>query len=240
VSQRRRSEISPSPLRLSTVALVGLLLAAGCGSRTYETDARKILDEAKATVDRSDTLHFHITSDGAGGVPTYLVGGDGDAKRPDGFTGTLNVVALGLPFSIGIVSTGGVFYVRLPFTTTFRPAHPSDYGFADPAGLIDREHGVTSLLADPMSATLADRERIEGVEVYEIDITVSGDQVKALLADVMPETPVKGRVAVDVDSHRVVRVVLTAPFTSERLSTYTLSLSNYGETVSISPPAPPG
>lgn len=218
------------------------LLAAGCGSsRTYETDAKAILREAKQTVDSTNALHFLLTSgDVHGSGTTLITGGQGDAKRPDGFVGSLRVSVGGLPLSVNIVSIGGNFYASA-LGAAYSKTDPSKYGFADPAKLIDPSVGLTSLLTAAKSASLGDRDRLGGEELYEIDVVLPGDLVKALLTSADPSQDVKGRVAVNVDNHQVRRVELTGPFfDSHQLSTFTLVLDNYGENVTITPPAGTG
>jgi hypothetical protein len=218
---------------------LGCLLMGACGSsRTYESDPRALLGEAKSTVDSAKAVHFSITSSGVPGSGTVITGGQGDARRPDGFAGSISVVLNGLPVNIAILSVGGTFYVKLPFTSTYSPTDPSKYGFSDPAKLIDPDHGLSTLLVSAKTARLGDRDRIGGEEVYEIQVALPGDLVKALLTSADPAQDVKGTVAVDVDNHQVRRVVLTGPFfDAQRQSTYTLVLDNYGENVTITPPA---
>ena len=229
------------PGRGLAAALLPLLLGAlaACGStRTYETDPHALLREAKAAVDAAPSLHFHISSENARGSGAYITGGDGDAKRPDGFSGQVSVVVGGLPLRIGILSSGGGFWVQLPFSSSWTSTDPGTYGFEDPAKLIDRDHGLTSLLAAATSARLLDRDRLDGEELYEIDAQLPGEQVATLLPDAAPSQPVAGRIGIAVDTHQVRRVVLSGPiFDAHQLSTYTLVLDSYGKDVSITPPA---
>jgi lipoprotein LprG len=219
-----------------------VLLAAGCGnSRTYEGDAKTILREAKQAVDSASALHFSLeSSDVHGGSGPMITGGQGDAKRPDGFAGSLHVSVGGLPLSVNIVSINGSFYASA-LGAPYSKADPSKYGFADPSKLIDPNVGLTNLLISAKSASLGDRDRLGNDELYEIDVSLPGDQVKSLLTSADPSQDVKGRVGVNVDNHQVRRVVLTGPFfDAKQLSTFTLVLDNYGENVTITPPAVSG
>jgi lipoprotein LprG len=147
----------------------------------------------------------------------------------------------GIPVNVRILSVAGKFSVSLlggPFT----PTDPGKYGFEDPAKLIDPNAGLTSLLNDATSATLADRDRFPGTgeELYEVQVALPGDRVKTLLPDADTTKPVQGTVGIEVDSHQVRRVVLTGPLLdAARNSTFTLVLDRYGESVSITP-APGG
>ena len=221
------------------MAAVAASLVAACGSsRTYETDPRALLREGKQAVDATQSVHFSITSSEVQASGTYITGGSGDAKRPDGFTGSLAVVVGGLPLNIAILSTHGTFYVKLPFSSTYAATDPAKYGFADPGHLIDPSTGLSTLLVSAKTASLGDRDRFRGEELYEVHASFPGQQVKDLLTSADPAKDVSGTVGINVDNHQVRRVVLTGPFfDAKKLSSYTLILDNYGENVSITPPA---
>ena len=209
----------------------------GCGS-TPAADPHALLQQAKRIIDATPSLHFVITSMGASGSGTLITGGEGDALRPESFSGTLNVVRSGFSVRVRIVSTGGQFLVELPFTTHYEKANPSDYGFGDPAILLDPNKGLSSLLVTPLSEQTAARDRLNGEELDEVDVTLPGDRVAALLTSADKSKPVRGRIGIDASNHQIRRVVLTGPFFDASTdSTFTLVLDRYGENVTITPPA---
>lgn len=243
-----RAELRPAtedadiPARLATrlVALGAILTAlAGCGSgRQYESNARSVLLEAKRVIDNAPAVHFHLTSSNAQGTGTLITGADGDAHRPDGFRGTLTVVQSGFNVTVHIISAQGYFYVQLPFTSSYEPTDPAKYGFGNPATLLDANLGLSTLLTSASTATMGDRDRLNGEELYEVKVTLPGDRVAALLTSADKSQPVDGVIGVDVDTHQIRRVVLTGPFFDKaQKSTFTLVLDKYGENVSITPPA---
>ncbi len=197
-----------------------------------------MLRQAKQAIDATPSLHFTLTSTGASGTGTLITGGEGDAHRPDQFRGTLKVLQSGFGVTVHILSTGGRFLVELPFTTTYEQTDPSKYGFGDPATLLDPDKGLSSLLVNTLSASMADRDRFNGEELDEVDVSLPGDRVAALLTSADRSKPVKGRIGIDSGNHQIRRVVLTGPFFDARKdSTFTLVLDNYGENVTITPPA---
>ena len=86
-------------------------------------------------------MHFTLTSQGVTGTGTLITGGQGDARRPDSFAGSLSVVAGGFPVTVNVVSTGGVFYAQTPLSWWYDKTDPSAYGFGDPAQLLNPTHG---------------------------------------------------------------------------------------------------
>jgi lipoprotein LprG len=210
----------------------------GCGSRQYESDPHAVLLEGKRVIDNAPAVHFHLTSSDAQGGGTMITGADGDAHRPDGFRGTLTIVQSGFNVTVHIISAQGYFYVQLPFTSSYQSTDPGKYGFGDPATLLDPNRGLSTLVTSALTTKMADRDRYNGEELYEVDVTLPGDKVAALLTSADKTQTVTGRIGVDVDTHQIRRVVLTGPFfDTTRKSTYTLVLDKYGENVSITPPA---
>ncbi len=221
------------PLALLVVTLVAMLSA--CGSPPV--DAPTLLSDAKHSVDATNSLHFGLSSSDAQAAGTALVGGSGDAKRPDGFTGTLNVSIDGIILKINIASVGGKFYVQLPFASGWEVAQPDKYGFGDPGQLINTDHGLSSLLGKAKAPTLGDNDRYNGELLNEVKCTIPGADVARLLTSADPSQDDSAVIGIDADTHQLRRVVLTGPFFSKtKMSTYTLILDQYGESVSVTPP----
>jgi lipoprotein LprG len=199
-----------------------------------------VLQQAKAAVDATGSLHFTLTSKDApsSGIGTFITGGEGDAQRPNAVTGSLQVVFNGLPIHLAMVSTHGTFYVKLPFSGTYEATDPTKYGFGDPGKLLDPQAGLSSLLVAAASASLDGRDRLGGEELEEVTVVLPGKPVAALLTSADASQPVHGRVGIVPGNHQVRRVVLTGPFfDAHQPSTFTLILDRYGETVQITPPA---
>lgn len=213
---------------------------AACGSASSSTsqDPRALLTAAKAKADASRALHFSLSSENAGGADIYVRGGDGDAVRPDGFSGTFDVFYQVANVKVGVASVGGKFYIHLPFGTGWDQTDPSKYGFADPGRLINPDSGLSSLLSREKTATLDSRDRYNGEELDEVHVTLPGALVAALLTSADPSKDVDAEIGIAVDSGQARRVKLTGPFfMKDRMSTYTVILTGYGEDVKVTPPA---
>lgn len=235
-------EIQIVPPRVATplaaAALCGAALAA-CGG-SPGVDPHTLLQQAKLTIDATPAVHFTLTSSGASGSGTIITGGEGDAHRPDQFRGTLSVTQSGFAVKVNILSVGGQFLVQLPFTASYQATDPSQYGFGNPATLLDPDKGLSSLLVHPLSASDAGRDRFNGEELDEVDVSLPGAQVAALLTSADKSQAVQGRIGIDASNHQIRRVVLTGPFFQKgRDSTFTLVLDSYGENVTITPPPSP-
>ena len=221
-----------SPVGLAAVAVI---LTAACG---YSGPAAAtLLQRAATTFNSTASFHVHLTSDDVAGSGTLLTGADGNATRPDGFAGTLDVTESGLPLQIGVVSAGGDFYARLPFSTVYVKADPSQYGFADPGRLLNPSTGISTLLTGAHSPSVSGEVRQNGETLVQVHALISGKLVEALLTDADPNQNVDVTFGIDPGTDQVRQVDLTGPiFEKGNQSTFHLVLDKYGENVSITPP----
>lgn len=220
---------------LALTTAVGLV---SCGSPPADPTA--LLHKAKMLVDAARSVHFQLSSSGAQGAGPVITGGSGELVRPASFSGMLNVTLSGFAVDVTVVSTGGSFLVKLPTDTSFVPANPGDYGFADPAQLLDPQHGVSGLLLLCQSTVLNSDDRYNGELLHEVGCTLPGNAVAELLTSADPSQGVAATFGVNGDNE-LRKVVLDGPFYSAtKHSTFTLVLDKYGENVSITAPPSPG
>jgi lipoprotein LprG len=211
------------------------VVAAACGYTG--PSAATLLQRAKATFDQTTAFHIQLTSQNAAGSGTMLTAAQGDAVRPDGFSGTLSIENSGFTLQVKVVSTGGNFYVQLPFTDDYTKASPSQYGFGDPGQLLNPSTGISTLLSSARQPTLGSSIRLNGELLQQVDATLPGQLVASLLVDAQPSTPVSAVFGIDTADNQVREVDLTGPiFEAGHQSTFHLVLNKYGENVSVSPP----
>ncbi len=221
--------------RIAVATTASLLMLSGCGSPSI--NATTLLTQTKQVLDQTSSFHFSLSSANVSGSGPLLTAGSGDMKRPASMSGTLQVSIDGLAVSVPVVSVGGTFSVKLPTDSGFTAANPGDYGFADPAKLIDPNSGLSSLLLRCESPQVEGDDRYNGEALHEIGCALPGTAVAALLTSADPSKNVAATFGIDTGSSQLRRVVLTGPFVSKTNdSTYTLILANFGENVSVTPP----
>lgn len=185
-------------------------------------------------------MHFELSSADRHGGGTQLIGGHGDARRPSSFSGQLDVIFMGFQASVGVISIDHTFWVKLPFASGYVTEDPAKFAFADPAGLLDPERGLSSALSAAANPTLADPDRHSGEQLEEVHAMLPGDLVARLLTSADPARPrhdVPAVFGITPDGRQLRRVVLTGLLLDPRQpSTYTLILDRYGEDVSITRP----
>jgi lipoprotein LprG len=218
------------------VIATAIVLIAGCG--TTPVDAAQLLRDAKQSIDSASAVHFTLTSQNVTGAGPLITGGEGDARRPDGFSGKLNVVVAGFAVTVNVVSTGGVFYAQTPLSSSYDRTDPSKYGFGDPARLLDPAHGLSSLLTACSGIANRDGDRIAGEQLDEVGCTMPGALVASLLTSADPSQTVQATIGLDATTHQLRRVALVGPFFDRtHPSTFTVVLDKYGENVTVTPPA---
>lgn len=225
--------------RIAVAATASLVMLSGCGAPSI--NATTLLQRTKTVLDGTSSFHFTLSSANVSGTGPLLVGGSGDMKRPASMSGTLQVSLSGFSVGVPVISVGGTFSVKLPTDPGFTTANPADYGFADPAKLIDPTSGLSSLLLLCELAQVENDDRYNGEALHEIGCMLPGSAVAALLTSADPSKNVSATFGIDTSSSQLRRVVLTGPFVAAGTnSTYTLILANYGENVSVTPPPAAG
>ena len=223
------------PLLAAALCATGL---AACGGATGNPTL--LLRQAKQLIDQAPSAHFTLTTANTSIVSSgaALLGGSGDMKRPDSFAGTLEVGVGGFDVGVQVVSVGGTFYARDPLSGRFTVANPAAYGFGDPGKLLDPGGGLSSLLLQCRQPSLQGDDRYNGETLHEVSCTLPGPPVAALLTSADSSQPVSATFGMDASSGQLRRVVLSGPFfNAHQANTFTLIADNYGENVSITPPA---
>ena len=234
-------------MRRTAAPLLALVLLAvpgltACGGGEEDAGdpaaATELLEQAKETLDGTESLHFVLSSENAPDTGTELVGGEGDIARPASFQGTLNVLAMGSTLDLAVVSVDGTVYAQLPFASGYSVVDPAQFGFGDPGALIDPETGISQLLASAESAELGEERRVDGDVVREVTAELPGELVEQILTSEDPTRAVRARFSIAEESGELLRAELTGPFfTATDDATYTLELSDYGADVEITAPA---
>ncbi len=230
----------PSPgHRLVVLVVASSALLAGCtGSEAEdEVDPAELVAAAKATLDATESVHFILTSEDVPEGVTALVGGEGDAARPDGFTGDLDVSIGGAQASVAVISIGGVVYAQLPFSTGFTETDPAAVGISDPGTLLSADAGVTGLLTAATDPTALADTRDGDTVLRQVQATLPASAVADILVSADDSATFDVVFGIDPDTGQLRRAELSGPFlAADAPSTYTVELSAYDEPVEITAP----
>jgi len=225
--------------RVAAPAVVLTVALAACGGGGASgANPTSLLSSAKAKLDATSAAHFTLSSTNAttsGG--TTITGGSGDLQRPDRLRGALNLVVNGFKADVKIVAIGDAVYAELPFSTKYSKINPASFGLGNPGQLLDPQHGLSSLLSAATGAKVTGQQRINGELVDQVSATVPGSAVP-VVPDADPSAPVQVTASIDPGNHELRQVTLTGPFIQAGTqTTFTVTLTSYGENVQISAPA---
>jgi lipoprotein LprG len=232
---RRHVRLLAAPLALGAAAV----LLAGCGSGgSSGPSASTLLEQARATLDHTQGLHFTLAATGLPSSGTTVSSGEGDVVRPAAFKGSFKVSENGLQATVQVVSVNGTFYAQLPFTTGFTKLDPSSVGVPDPAKLLDPTTGLGTLLTSLQKPTGDGQHRIGGEVVDEVTGRLPGDAIAKLLPYADASKPAGAFFGIDPKTKQLRTARLVGPFFDKSTtSTVTLTLTKYGEKVTISAPS---
>jgi lipoprotein LprG len=218
-----------------------VILVAGCSSSQKSTagpaDSTALLTAARTSLAATPTVHFTLTSTNVPTDGTRLVDGQGVIVRPKQFQGKLSIMINANRVSVELISAGGQVYAKLPFSNSFQVTNPSDFGLSDPAKLIDPNTGIARMFGELTAVTDKGRLRIGNDVVTQLNGTLPGTLVDALLTDADPAQPVKAELYITQDTHQLRRVVMTGPIYTKGVdSTFNLLLDQYGAPATVTAP----
>jgi lipoprotein LprG len=227
------------PAVLSAVLLVGCTHStapAAAGSSTTGPDAAALLATAKKTLDAAGALHFTLTSQDPPKGVTAISGGQGDIARPDRFSGSFDLLALGQKVQVKVVSVTGRVYAQF-FGGGWATVDPASLGFKDPGTYLAAQGGLGDLLSSATNPRITGETRRGSEVLRTVAAEVPGSTVARLLPTKDASKAVPAVFAVDTATGQLREASLTGPFfDASTTSTYTVVLEKYGEQVDIRAP----
>lgn len=208
----------------------------GSSSGQAQLSPAQRLATAKAKVDAAPSVHLQLASSDVPQGSTGVVSADGWGKHPPAFKGTFKVSLKGVQADAEITSLEGDVYAKLPLIPGTNKIDPKTFGLPDPAVLFSPDKGLTTLLTATTSPTAGDPVR-KGSEVLStIKGTVPGKTVTNLFLIGDSNGTFSATYGL-TDTQELRSVAITGPFFgSGTSSTYTLTLDQYGQPVTITRP----
>ena len=217
--------------KLAAAVLAGLCVVTvascssdpGASSQQSQQSPAQQLAAAKAKVDAASSVHLKLASANVPQGASGVVSADGWGKHPPAFKGTFKVTLKGIQADAELI----------PGTNKI---DPKTFGLPDPAVLFSPDQGLTTLLTATTSPVAGDKVR-QGSEVLS---TIKGNLPGKAVTDLFLIGDSSGTFSVTyglTDSQELRQVVITGPFFGAgTTSTYTLTLDQYGQPVTISKP----
>ncbi|NUS41863.1 MAG: LppX_LprAFG lipoprotein [Terrabacter sp.] len=194
------------------------------------------LSAAKAKVDAATSVHLKLTSADVPQGSSGVVSADGWGKHPPAFKGTFKVTLKGIQADAEITSLDGKVYAKLPLIPGTNEIDPKQFNLPDPAVLFSTDKGLTTLLTATTSPAVGGQTR-QGSEVLT---TIKGTVPGKAVTDLFLIGDSNGSFTATyglTDAQELRQVVIAGPFFGAgSASTYTLTLDQYGQPVTITKP----
>lgn len=173
------------PLPVGMVAVVGLLLCAGCTDDAAESSPEDLaprLSAARGVLDAAESLQFRLATEALPDGTEGLIEADGVGNHAPAFDGTVTVVAAGLgQVDAELVSVRGEVVAKIGFVREFTPIDPADYGAPDPAAMVSADGGVSSWLTATTALQAGDESRDGELILTTVSGTLPGTVVQSLI-----------------------------------------------------------
>lgn len=218
---------------LVLVAALGLLTGtSACGKTESTVPPEKRLAAAQKLLDETSGLKINLHTDKLPEGINGLLEAKGIGTKAPAFQGDIRAVLNGLPAGVPVIAVDNKVYINLG---KWKAIDPTDFGAPDPAKLFGTSGGLSGLFTQ-VSDAKAGKQTRRGEHVYStITGKIPGSAVKALVPQAT-EKDFDATFLID-DRDQVWQVVLTGPFYPKVDDvTYTIDLSDYGTTATITAP----
>jgi lipoprotein LprG len=229
---------------LTMTCLLAVLAApvlAGCTGGSAESSATELarrLVAAKRSLDEAGSIRLSMRADR---LPPGVAGireATGVLTHAPAFRGHITVAAQGLldGQTVQVVATGGEVYAQMPFTSAFIRVEPANVGAPDPAGLLDPDTGLSTLLPAATGLSYAGEQRAGAAVLTTVTGTVPGSAVDRVFPTSASGRPFQATFSVD-EEDRLHHARITGPFYAGSAPvTYDISVAVSSRRVKISAP----
>jgi lipoprotein LprG len=161
---------------------------------------------------------------------------EGVGTHDPAFEGDLKVASGGVTADVPVIAAQGKVFAKLPFTTRYVEVDPAAYAAPDPAGLMEPEGGLSSLLTSAEDVEEGPQVRSGEDVLASYQGTVPGDAVASVIPSASPDQAFEATFTVD-EEDRLREAVLTGPFYPEADDvTYTITFEEYDTSADITLP----
>lgn len=222
-------------LVLTAVALIVVL--AGCTGESGPTPSdltpEERLAEAERNLDAADFISFTLKATSLPDGLEGLLSAKGTGTHAPAFTGEVQVQS-NVDLTAPLIAVGGTVYAKLPFVG-WSVLDPAAFGAPDPADLLAREGGISSLLAATTDLREGDSERTGEQVLTAIDGTLPGTAMQSVFPSAGSEDFTVNYTL--TDDNNLSGVQVTGPFYPDAADvTYRIDLEVDADSVDIQAP----
>jgi len=225
-------------VRKLVLAVVALTIAlTGCrgGSDPTPSDLspEERLAEAERKLDAADFISFTLKATSLPDGLEGLLSAKGTGTHAPAFTGEVQVQS-NVDLTAPLIAVGGTVYAKLPFVG-WSVLDPAAFGAPDPADLLARAGGISSLLAATTDLREGDSERTGEQVLTAIDGTLPGTAMQSVFPSAGSEDFTVNYTL--TDDNNLSGVQVTGPFYPDAADvTYRIDLDVDADSVDIQAP----
>jgi lipoprotein LprG len=227
--------MNPRPAVAGALALALVVLSACTSNSTTATPtvatltATEVLAKSSAVMAAVTSAKFSLAIDGE--LPTVIVqSAQGDLTAAGDAQGTAKIVQLGQLIEVEFVLAGGDLYIKGPTGGFGKVPAALAGGIYDPSAILDPERGVAKVLTSVTNPTITSTDGGSW--------QVSGTVPAAVAAELVPgiANDVAALLTISMATSELTAAQFTLDGSDGKPATAKVELSDFNETVSISPP----
>ena len=227
--------MNPRSALAGALALALVVLSACTSNSTTATPtvatltATEVLAKSSAVMAAVTSAKFSLAIDGE--LPTVIVqSAQGDLTAAGDAQGTAKIVQLGQLIEVEFVLVGGDLYIKGPTGGFGKVPAALAGGIYDPSAILDPERGVAKVLTSVTNPTITSTDGGSW--------QVSGTVPAAVAAELVPgiANDVAALLTISMATSELTAAQFTLDGSDGKPATAKVELSDFNETVSISPP----
>ena len=223
------------PVLAGAVALVLAVLSACTSNSTTATPtavtptATELLEKSSAAMSAVTSAAFTLAIDGQ--LPSVIVqSAQGDLTAAGDAQGTAKIVQFGQLVEVDFVLSGGDLYIKGPTGGYGKVPAALAGGIYDPSAILNPDKGVPKVLTSVTNPTITGTDGEAWVVSGTVPAAVASGLVPGISSDVTAQ------LTIAMASSELTAAQFTLDGSDGKPATATVGLSNFNETVSISPP----
>lgn len=223
---------------LTGSALVLTLTLSACsgGAEEAEASPEEVLAAAKAALDETSGVRVTLSTEKLPPTVDGILRAEGVGTHDPAFEGDLKVASGGITVDVPVVAAQGKVMAKLPFTTKFVEVDPAAYAAPDPAGLMEPEGGLSSLLTAAEDVQEGEQVRSGEDVLSSYTGTVPGEVVASIIPSATPDADFDATFTVDDEDHLREAVLTGAFYPQADDVTYTITFEQYDTSADITLP----
>jgi lipoprotein LprG len=227
--------MNPRTALAGAVALV-LAVLSGCTSNSTTATptvatptATELLEKSSAAMSTVTSAAFTLAIDGQ--LPSVIVqSAQGDLTAAGDAQGSAKIVQFGQLVEVDFVLSGGDLYIKGPTGGYGKVPAALAGGIYDPSAILNPDKGVPKVLTSVTNPTITGTDGEAWVVSGTVPAAVASGLVPGISSDVAAQ------LTIAMDSSQLTAAKFTLDGSDGKPATATVGLSNFNETVSISPP----